>query len=267
MKHSKKFTVLYLFILLLAFACGGSSSDENNKKGDNNDNNNSSTIDLATCDLPDSATMDAPSGDTVTVKGVVVDSLSVDKKLADIYVHVVDNDTGTPFKGLCTRTAQDGSFELTGVPKGVYIGFVTAGANRKDTYTFNRLMDSDRDDDVIRSVSEDTYMLIPGLLGVTQSDDKGIVAGGVYDATTGDGVADAVVETDKGDKAYYFGDAGTPVKNRDATNTDGSFVFLNVDPGKITITAKDSSGNVLGQTEVLVIKGAISLTSVIYIPQ
>lgn len=176
------------------------------------------------------------SGDLVTITGTAQDFQS-DRALNGAIVHVMDNDTGKP-TGACGVSNASGGLAIK-VPKGKKIGFGTFYDGAKDTYQFNQQYDADGDENFL-SVSSITAQLIPGLIGFSPDETKGIVAGTVYNkygkAITDDAVT-YKVRVKGGSDAYYFNDdLPTDRETQPALNPDDAlFVAFDLEPGKQTL--------------------------------
>ncbi len=113
------------------------------------------------------------------------------------------------------------------------------------------------------SVSDVTYQLIPGILGVSVDPDKAIIAGTAYDCTR-DAALDPAIDTGKVEgvqvnipdtlQVHYFVES-FPAREQLWTSADGLWVAANVPPGRLRV---EMWGNVSGALTLL---GATELIS------
>jgi len=94
------------------------------------------------------------------------------------------------------------------------------------------------------SVSNETYQLMPAILGLTTDEDKGVVAGTAYDcggwASTVEGIQ-VVVKDSSGDyppeqEVRYFLEE-FPSRDQPHTSEDGLFLIVNIPVGEVTVEA------------------------------
>lgn len=254
----KSLTKVWFAAMLAVSACGGDSKDTIDKIVEDLPPPDQSAI--ATC--PPSAAEACPagtkqagtgcelsSGDLVTVSGTAVDFQS-DRALNGAIVHLMDNDTGKP-TGACGVTNASGELAFK-VPKGKKIGFGTFYDGAKDTYQFNQFYDAAADENFF-SVSSITAQLIPGLIGFSPDETKGIVAGTVYNKY-GKAITDTSVtykvRVKGGSDAYYFNDdLPTDRETQPALNpADALFVAFDLEPGKQTLELL-ANGDVTATTD------------------
>ena len=99
------------------------------------------------------------------------------------------------------------------------------------------------------AVKESTKEAIPGLVGITQMDGLGVLAGGVRDCQNRETQGANVHVTVEGHPEYsddglifYFlnvqGAGNVPVRSQKYTSVNGAFAALNVTPGVATVTDK-----------------------------
>jgi hypothetical protein len=176
--------------------------------------------------------------DGVVVSGTARDFQS-DRELNAAIVNFVDNATGKP-TGICGKTDAMGKLAIK-VPKGKKLAYATSYETAKETYQFNLQYDAASEEDFF-SVSEVTAQLIPGLIGFTPDETKGIVAGTVLnqygDSITADAAAHKLlVRTAKGNKAFYFkDDLPADIETQDRLNAENAlFVVFDLAPGTQTL--------------------------------
>lgn len=181
-------------------------------------------------------------------------------------VQVLDNTTGQKIPA-CATSGSDGLVTISGIPADIdLIGLMnTSAEGNKDTYQFN--MDSDATGETLWIVSNATYMLAPGLAGVTLDTTKGVVAGGLYfvnDLDEEEPVGCGTVTTTPAGDIRYFDDTDMPttITNRDSTNPlNGFFLAANMDTGTTTVSATVEGDNV-GSTTIITYPDSICIGNI-----
>jgi hypothetical protein len=193
----------------------------------------------------DAAVADAGAPDamtSVTVSGLLVELLDQDP-VPDVTVSVVDH----PELGTATTDAT-GRWSLGGVPafSDIVVRFDAEGYFPASTRVLAI-------EDVDYGVGEDTSLFMTTLatgsvmasvIGVELDPEKTMVALVVYGTTTGQVLPGAVAALTPPDErgAVYLSSSGFPDPALESTSTNGSVVFVNVDPGPTTLEVLGPAG-------------------------
>lgn len=191
--------------------------------------------------------------------------------IAGIGVEVYDNNTGAGTGEVGTSNA-DGhiTFELK---KGKLYGFRSKGDNYKDTFVWN-VKAQDEETATLWIVPNTVYQMALGLAGLTQESSKGVVIGAVNwisDAGVEEAIGCATVTSDPEtpDIRYMSQGNGLPTTlgNQACTAPDGSegkgrFIVANVPVGPVSLTAWDSEGGQIGETQVWSVAGLVTVNDI-----
>ncbi|MBI5526877.1 MAG: carboxypeptidase regulatory-like domain-containing protein [Deltaproteobacteria bacterium] len=182
--------------------------------------------------------------ETLSISGTVTD-FQTKQPVADAFVELLDDDSGIPL-GIGGVSDYEGSIVLRGIEAGVArVGVRVGKSDNMDTVQYH--FAAGAQGEAFYIVSETTASLIGGILGITLDPSKGFAVGGVYwgDRFDETPVGCAIVtNSPAGGEEHYMDNSGIPTKSRDArgTNpTNGFFMILNMNPGRIVITA-DANG-------------------------
>ncbi len=142
----------------------------------------------------------------------------------------------------------DGTADIT-VTSCTPVGIQVSASGTKNTYESHQVFETvaDSSNDVLNSVSDSTYTLIPSLLGVSIDDDKSVIAGALYDCN-GDPIQNAqvVVRDQDGNipdslVVNYFVNS-FPARDQAATSEDGLWIVMNLPEGDWDVEAYVSDG-------------------------
>jgi hypothetical protein len=197
----------------------------------------------------DLSCLGTPSDDQASSVEITLDTTVTDfqtgETLAGATVTVFNDimiDDGDEFA--TGESGTDGELTVT-IPAGTTrFGFKMVREDWFDTLLLNQYLDPDTAAQTIgeiQAVSVGTGTALPGLVGVTRTPGKGILAGTIRDCAGNElsGVIATVSQTPAevehvgGTRTYYFGvDSGLPVRNTvlNATSSNGLFAALEIDP-------------------------------------
>lgn len=212
-------------------------------------------------------------GDTCVFQGEVV-SLSgtvevyvLGNKVKNAVVRIMDFDQLIP---PCGVSDEDGFVKIEGIPVGTDVTVKVeheSGFNGKPTYYFHFVGRP-----ITQPVEDETFVLINQALGnsilqitgVQPVQGKGVMAGAVVNASTGEYVEGATVAVEKADETtQIFYIKGL---NADQISTDksGAFAAINVPPGETEVYAYYPQGATqpAGKNNAVVYEGAVSIVGV-----
>lgn len=206
-------------------------------------------------------------------RGVVIADFQSGGPVAGATLSVFEGDDVTATADTIIVADGDGEAEIT-APSCTPIGVKAVATDTKDTYQSHLVFEplAEGDGDVINSVSNATYTLIPSVLGVSVDEDKSVVAGAVYDCN-GDTIQNAQIVVRDADGnipgslvVNYFGSGGLPSRDQEASNADGLWVAMNVPAGSWTAEAYVSDGagghELIGATELETFADSINIASI-----
>ncbi len=163
-------------------------------------------------------------------------------------VNVYNGNDVTATADTTVITGADGTADIT-VASCTPVGIQVSAAGTKNTYESHQVFETvaDASGDVLNSVSDSTYTLIPSLLGVSIDDDKSVIAGALYDCN-GDPIENAqvVVRDQDGNipdslVVNYFVNS-FPSRDQAATSPDGLWIVMNLPEGDWDVEAYVSDG-------------------------
>ncbi len=216
---------------------------------------------------PDLSCLNTPSDDAPTTLDVTLTTKVVDFQDNS---EVLDGATVTAFNGIeisdgdefdSQVSAGNGDLTFT-VPTGTTrFGFKMKRSGWFDTLLLNQYVDpgtAAQSIGVIQAVSVATGTALPGLVGISRTPGKGILAGTIRDCAGNElsGVIATVSSTPGtvthvgGTRTYYFSNStGLPVRNTvlNATSENGLFAGLEIDP---TATAYVQMWGILSQADL-----------------
>lgn len=177
------------------------------------------------------------------------DDLAVEGATVNIY----DGDDVSATADTTIITNADGQAQVTATSC-TPVGIQVSASGTKNTYESHQVFETVADSgnssgspDVLNSVSDSTYTLIPSLLGVSIDDDKSVIAGALYDCN-GDPIENAqvVVRDQDGNipdslVVNYFV-RSFPSRDQAATSEDGLWIVMNLPEGDWDVEAYVSDG-------------------------
>ncbi|MEZ4365886.1 MAG: hypothetical protein R2939_06315 [Kofleriaceae bacterium] len=234
--------------------------------------------DVFTEQTPDLSCLNTASTDTPTTVEVTLTSRVADFQsgddVPDATVTVFDgvDINGTPVE---TATSGAGGAITFTIPAGrERFGFKRVADDYLDTLLLNQYLqptNPTQSISVIQQVSNGTAAALPGLVGITRTPGKGILAGTIRDCAGNElsGVIATVSTTSGtvshvgGTRTYYFSQSGLPVRNtvEIATTENGLFAALEIDP---TATAYVQMWGVLSQADLEA--GTVTLIGELEVP-
>ena len=262
-------TILLASAMIFALALGGDGG------GDDGNTPGPDTTPAEDTEVPGVDTIPGEDagepGETMDFVGMV-EGFGMDGQLvSNVTVELFNNDTG---KGMGTTQVSDddGYVTFKDLEKGKLYGFKCTLDNYKDTFVWNI---------EVGAIAEETLWILPntvyqmalGLAGLTQEDDKSVVAGAVYwlegKEEIGIGCATVTSEPPTEDVRYMAEGNGLPttLANQPTTGcpdteANGRYVVGNLPAGQVTMTATDASGAVVGSTTLWSIAGAVAVSNI-----
>lgn len=277
--------------LVLATGCSGDDGKDGNSDGDNPDGDRFAEFINVTVDATGSLDCFTPGEDWASTEWLVGSADPANQVEYPINGFVEDFEEETAVDGatvsLWLDNVVDATPDLTAVSDNngdvtlsgpacspISYRVTTEGGPTptKTTYEVHQVFSpptgASIDDATFVSVSEVTYQLIPGILGVSVDEDKAIIAGTAYDCTrdpddNGDGgqiegaqviVYDADGNIPDSLQVNYFTES-FPDRDQPHTSADGLWVAANVPAGDLRV---EMWGNVDGTLTLL---GASELSS------
>ncbi len=271
MRELRNVLVAGLMVLAFSFGCASEDTKDPVKDVQTEDK----TVET---DIP--VKQDVPAGEDVAEEDVlpaekvdvtaVVTAFGTDQPTADVTVEVMVNDTGKG-TGLTFMSNAEGIVVVTGLDKGKQYGFKCTKVNHKETYQWNIKAQDDVQEEFF-IVPNTIYQMALGLAGLTPKAGMGVVAGAIYwrDAEEKEeAIGGATVEVEEGDVRYMAPGNGLPTTLEDqkctapgTTKGNGRYVVANLPPGRLSFTAKDKDGNVVGTAEMWNFADTIAVSNI-----
>ncbi|MSQ03403.1 MAG: hypothetical protein EXR71_16190 [Myxococcales bacterium] len=276
-------------LLLVVAACDGGPSDTDTGEGvpaprvfSDFVNTTTPYVGDATCIGSDLGTVDPAKQLNATLNGLVIDFQSDDEVPdADVQMWFADDINGTP--DVEPVSDASGAFS-TSVPTCTPIAYGTSTDPllelTVDTFEVHQVFgfeeDGVLDGEWVRSVSEVTAKLIPGIIGVDWDRTTGIIAGTAFDCNRAEegvyGHAQMFIHDSEGatpatgDVFYFSNNLPQAKKDQPDTNPeDGLWVAVNVPVGEWTIEMWGYNGTdyeMLGSTSLTILAGSVNISNI-----
>lgn len=206
--------------------------------------------------------------------GGIVADFEEDEPVADANVEIWLGDAVDGAADITATSGSDGTLNID-LPscQAMTYRVTTTDGNTKDTYEAHQIYDvpsGGTHNDSLNSVSRVTYQLIPGLLGVTIDEDKGVIAGTAFDCNGSEIEGAQVVVKDSSGNipeslvVNYFVDS-FPNRDQLHTSADGLWVAANVPEGELTVELYTYNGtdyDLIGATVVPSLADSINISNI-----